>query len=202
MAVQQPAGVHATINGLIPKVQAYLQNRSDVSESASNPESRPSAWIRDTLREVTANFGPFEELRIVGPMVTIGPGLGWAGSNYMYEISTFLNPGDDYTKSWDPVIFYTATQAQQAGLVANNTNVVARPMDRVGEKAIQSILFIPGGVPSKYCRFGNMFWFGTQPGQNYNMYLPYQKRHPFADQLIQSKIYVPEDWHDIIAIAA
>jgi hypothetical protein len=204
MSVPQPAGVTLTINDLINKVKADLQNRSDVSESAANPEMRPSAWIRDSLREITGSY-PFEELRRTGPLVTIGPGLGWQGSNYMYPISMFLFTGEDYTLMEDPVIFLTPSQAMQVGipgLVATTTNVVGYPMDRLTPKAIQSLLFIPGGIPFKYTRYGNMFWFGSQPGQNYNVYVPYQVRHPFSDDLPQSKVYVPADWFDIIAYAA
>jgi hypothetical protein len=199
--VPQPAASTLKINDLIPKVAAYLQNRSDVNETQANAELRPSAWIRDTLREITANY-EFEELRIVGPLVTIGPNLGWQGSSYMYPVSLFLNQGDDYTLSWDPVIFLTPGQAASVGLVATTSNTVGYAMDRVSEKAIQSLLFIPGGVPFKYCRFGNMFWFGSVPGQNYNVYLPYQRRHPFTDNLPNSPIYIPDDWLDVLAIGS
>lgn len=201
----QPAQFPLKIGDLILKVKAALQNRSDVTEDETqqpNPEMRPSAWIRDSLREVTANY-PFEELRTTGPVVTIGPGLGYQSSNYMYPVSQFLNQGDDITLMEDPVIFLNGTQASSVGLVATTTNVVGYSMDYMTPKAIQPLLFIPGGVPFKYTRYGNMFWFGSQPGQNYNVYLPYQIRHPFnEDNLISSAVRVPADWFDIIAYAA
>lgn len=199
--VQQPATSPTTINDLVNKVKANLQNRSDVSETQTNVEMRPSAWIRDALREITANY-PFEELRVTGPLVTIGPGLGWQGSNYMYPVSMFLNAGDDMTLMEDPVIFLTGAQAAMAGKVNTTSNVVGFGMDYLTPKAIQSLLFIPGGVPFKYTRYGNMFWFGSQPGQNYNVYLPYQVRHPFEPDLPKSPIRVPADWFDIVAYAA
>jgi hypothetical protein len=200
--IQQPATSPTTINNLIPKVQANLQNRSDVNETVTNPEMRPSAWIRDALREITANY-PFEELRVTGPLVTIGPGLGWQGSNYMYQVSLFLNPGDDMTLSEDPVIFLTPGQALSVGaLVGTTSNLVGYNMDYLSPKAIQPLLFIPGGIPFKFTRYGNMFWFGTQPGSNFNVYLPYQVRHPFTDSLPNSPIKVPADWFDIVAYAA
>jgi hypothetical protein len=201
MPTPPPAATNATVNSLINKVAAYLQNRQDVSESATNPEMRPSAWIRDSLREITANW-PFEELRVNGPLVTIGPGLGWQNSNYMYPVALFLNKGDDMTLSEDPVIFLTPGQAASAGIVATTNNTVGYAMDYMTPKAIQSLLFIPGGVPFKYTRYGNMFWFGSQPGQNYNVYLPYQVRHPFSENLTESPVRVPSEWHDIVAYAA
>jgi hypothetical protein len=196
-----PAASPITISALIPKVQAYLQNRSDVNESQTNTEMRPSAWIRDALREITANW-PFTELQVVGPLVTIGPGLGWQGSNYMYPVSLFLNPGDDMTLMEDPCIFLPPSLATSVGLVPTTTNIGAYSMDYLTPKAIQPIIFTPGGVPFKYTRYGNMFWFGSQPGTTYNVYVPYQVRHPFNDSLGNTPVRVPADWLDIVAIAA
>jgi hypothetical protein len=202
MSITQPAGVTLTIAGLTNKVKAALQNNSNVSEAQPNPEMRPSAFIRDALRELTANY-PFEELRKTGPLVTIGPGLGVGGSNYAYPVSMFLNPGDDVTLQEDPVIFLSPGQAQQSGASITTTgNVVGYSMDYLSPKAIQPLLFIPGGVPFKYTRYGNQFWFGSQPGQPYNVYLPYQVRHQFDSSLPQTLIKLPEDWWDILAYAA
>lgn len=204
MSVQQPSGTTLRIADLTNKVTAALQNRSDVSETQSNPEMRPSAWIRDSLREITANY-PFTELQKPGPVATIGPGLGWQGSNYMYPVSMFLATGDDVTITEDPVIFLSPTQAARVGLsniVATTVNGVGYSMDYLTPKAIQNLLFVGGGVPFKYTRYGNMFWFGTQPGQPYNVYLPYQVRHQFSSDLPQTVIKIPADWFDIVAFAA
>lgn len=199
-----PATSPGKINDLIPKVQAYLQNNPNVNETATNPEYRPSAWIRDTLREVTANY-PFPELQTTGPLVQIGPNMGWQGSSYAYQVSLFLDEGDDVTIQEDPVIFLTPAQAMTVGipgLAATSTGTVAYSMDYLSVKAIQPLLFVPGGIPFKYTRFADQFWFGSQPGTVYNVYLPYQVRHPFTTNLPNSPIYVPADWLDIIAIGA
>jgi len=196
-----PASSVTTIGGLINKVKAILQNRSDVSETQANPEMRPSAWLRDALIEITTGY-QMHELCRPGPLVTIGPGLGWNNSNYMYPVSMFLDPGDDLTFSEDPVIFLNGTQAAQVGVVAQTANVVGYPMDYLTPKAIQSLLFIPGGIPFKYTRYGNMFWFGSQPGQPYNVYLPYQRRHKFERDLTQTPVQLPTDWLDILCYAA
>jgi len=202
MTLALPAASTLTINDLINKVKAALQNRDDVSETQVNPEMRPSAWIRDTLREMTANWD-FPELQIQGPVATIGPGLGYQGSNYMYPLSMFLNPGDDVTLTQDPVIFLTPQQAMQVGKFVGTINeTVGYGMDRLSMKAIQPLLFIPGGIPFKYCRYGNMILFGTQPGNNYQVYLPYQRRHPFNPDLLTSPIYISQEWFDICAYSA
>lgn len=201
MAPTTPAGTPHIINDFINKVAAALQNRQDVTESQTNPEMRPSAWIRDALRELTANY-PFPELQKPGPVVTIGPGLGWRGSNYAYQVSKFLAPGDDVTIMEDPVIFLTPAQAISIGIAATTNNVTGYPMDYLTPKAIQTLLFIPGGVPFKYTRYGDQFWFGSQPGTNYNVYVPYQVRHPFTSSLPQSPVKIPPDWYDVMAFAA
>ena len=200
MTVQGPAATPHIINDFVNKVKAYLQNRNDVSETAPNPELRPSAWIRDTLRELTANY-PFPELQKNGPSVTIGPGLGWNSSSYMYQVSKFLAPGDDVTITEDPVIFLTPGQAASAG-IATTTSTVAYGMQYMTPKAIQPLLFIAGGVPFRYTRFADMFWFGPAPGQNYSAYLPYQVRHPFTSDLPQSPVKIPADWFDVMCVGA
>lgn len=207
MSVPQPSSVTLTIAALINKVAAYLQNRADVTESQTNPEMRPSAWIRDSLREITAN-NPFTELQVIGPLKTIGPNLGYQGSNFAYPVSFFLWQGHDLTISEDPVIFLTSSQGSSAGLsqVSNPfytlTNMVAYSMDYLPYKSASTIISVGGGVPFKYTRYGSNYYFGVQPGSNYQVYLPYQRRHPFSSELTESLIYVPEDWFDIIAIAA
>lgn len=187
-----PGSPTATINDLIPKVQAALQNRPDVSESQANPEMRPSAWIRDALREITESL-PFEELRQPNPPnVVIGPGLGVGGSTYKYNVSAFLNASDDVTLMEDPVIFIDPPK-----------NTISYPMDYLTPKAIVTLLNIPGGIPYNYTRYGTQFWFGTQPGQNFTVYMPYQLRHQFNDaDLTKSPVGVPPSWFDIIGYAA
>lgn len=197
-----PAATNITVNSLIPEVQGWLQNRSDADESQSNVTMRPSFWLKRALQELTANY-EFEELKVSGPIVNIGPGLGFKGSNYAYPVAYFLNPGDDVTLTFDPVIFLTPGQAQQAGIATSAANTVGYSMDYMSEKSIQSLLFISGGVPFRYTRHGNQFWFGSAPGAVYQVYLPYQVRHPFnEDNLTASPVRIPSDWHEIASIAA
>jgi hypothetical protein len=189
--MNSPGSPTATINDLIPMVQADLQNRADVTESQANPEMRPSSWLKAALREITANL-PFEELRQPNPPnVIIGPGKGIGGSNYKYKVSQFIASGDDVTLMEDPVIFLDPP-----------TNSVPHPMDYLTPKAIAPY-FVLNGIPYNYTRFGDQFWFGVQPQQNYTVFLPYQARHTFNDaDLTKSAVGVPPDWFDVIAYAA
>jgi hypothetical protein len=201
MAEQLPANNPHLISDLVPGVIAALANKTDIT-----PQNA-AIWIKKTLLNFSESY-QLEELRRVGPVVTIGPGMGYNGSNYEYLISYFLqNASDDYTLMEDPVIFLNPTVATTAGLVnqgtMNASAVVGYAMDAMTAKAIQPLLFIPGGIPFKYCRYGNKFWFGTSPGQPYQVYLPYQVRHPFNDSnLLQSPVYVPTSYEDIIEYSA
>lgn len=191
-----------TINDLVDGVQEALQYKSTATPQLC------AKWLRKAILNITENYH-FTELEVSGPLVTVGPMLGFNGSNYQYLISTFLNEGDDYTLSEDPVIFLTPTQALSVGLInagaATNTTTatIGYPMDYMSPKAIQPILFVPGGVPFRYTRYGNQFWFGPQPGQNYQVYFPYQRRHPFNEgDMLSSPLYFPTSWEQVMEYAA
>jgi hypothetical protein len=188
-----------TFNDLIPGVKEALQNKTNITNAQC------ATWIQKTVNEFSENY-ELEELKVTGPVVTIGPGLGLNGSNFEYPISMFLQPGDDYTKTFDPVIFLSPTTAQTVGLVSSGTNsnsFVGYGMQYMSVKAIQPLLFIPGGIPFKYTRMGTRFWFGTQPGSNYQVYLPYQKRYPInLANVAMTQLYFPAPWEQIIEYAA
>lgn len=172
-----------------------LQGRTDITpQLAAN-------WCRRALLDITESM-IFEELRRVGPIVTIGPGLGVNGSNFMYAISAYLNPGDDYTLMEDPVIFLTSTTGQSFATASQATNAVSYAMDYMTPKAIQPLISIGGGIPFKYTRYGQTFWFGTQPGQPYQTYLPYAVRHPFTSNLVDSPLFIPTSWEEIVEYSA
>lgn len=194
-----PAQNPYVINDLFAGVQEILYAKTTVTPEQS------AIWCKKALINITAKY-TFEELRVKGPLVTIGPGLGNQGSNYEYPISMFLNNADDYTLMDDPVIFLSQQAATQVNLVGTgsiSSSTVGYPMDYMTVKAIQPLLFIPGGIPFKYTRHGKYFWFGTQPGQNYQVYLPYQIKHPFMESnLPQTPLKIPTDWNEIIEYSA
>jgi hypothetical protein len=186
-----------TINDLVPAVIEALQNKQNITPQQC------ASWLHTAILNVTENY-QFEELRRVGPLVTIGPGLGFQGSNWMYLISSFLNTGDDYTLTDDPVIVLASTsQGTFFTSPGQITNAVTYPMDYMTRKAIQPLLGIGGGIPFKYTRDGAFFWFGTQPGQPYQVYLPYQVRHPFNEgDMLSSQLYFPTSWEMVMAFTA
>jgi hypothetical protein len=182
------------ISDLYQGIVAKLQSRTDITLQQA------SFWVKRALLDITESM-IFEELRSPNiPMVTIGPALGLNGSSFVYPVSKFLNPGDDYTLSEDPVIVLTSgTQFNSPWQVVNS---VTYSMDWMSPKAIQPLLGIGGGIPFKYTRYGGNFWFGTQPGQPYQVFLPYQIRHPFASNLPESQLFIPTSWEEVIEYSA
>lgn len=188
--MDNPGASTVTISGLIQDVKAWLQDRSDVSETQPNTEMRPSRWLARAITNLTQKY-VFEELRTIGPTVNLGPGLGFQGSNFLYPVSYFLNPGDDYTHNESMTIFLDPP---------NNT--VSYPMDYMQPKAIAPLVHIPGGIPFKYTRYGSNFWFGVQAGSNYQVYYPYQRVHPFTADVVSSPVFMPKDWIEAVTISA
>jgi hypothetical protein len=171
-----PAISTVTINDILPDVTLILQNRTDISKY------NPASFARKAIQELTLAY-PFEELRVVGPRVTLTP------NQYQYPVSFFLNAGDDYS--------------QIQGLCVFTTPQVAFPLKYDTPTGIQTILFIPGGLPSKWTRFGQYIWIGTQPALPYAAFMLYQKRHPFESgtSLGSSIIMMPPEWLEIVQYA-
>jgi hypothetical protein len=185
-----PGSYSKLIQDLVPRVIRALQNRQDVTL----PQA--SDWLADTLKELTPKY-PFEELRLIGSTVLIGPGLGFNGSANIYPVSYFLNSGEDYSRTEDPVIYFSGGNTASAA-VATLATGPTYPMDYMQPKAIQPLMNVPGGIPFKYTRYGGNFWFGAQPTRNFAVFVPYQKKHPFVDGNIpESPVYLPSEWEQV-----
>ena len=74
---ETPAQNPHLISDLVPGVVAALAGKTNITPQTA------AVWIKKTLLNLSETY-PFEELRRVGPIVTIGPGLGYNGSNYEY----------------------------------------------------------------------------------------------------------------------
>jgi len=174
-----PALPSTTIADMIPEVQLILQNRSDVTNY------NPAGYIKKAIEELTLSY-PFEELRTVGPrqLLTV--------NQYQYPVTFFVNAGEDYSQIHALNIFTDP-----------NTNIVAYPMHYDTPTAMQTLLFIPGGLPAKWTRFGQNIWIGPQPNQQYTAFMVYQKRHQFNDtNLATSPVYMPPEWSEIVEYCA
>ena len=163
-----------TIADILPDVGLILQNRTDIGSY------KPERFARKAIEELTLAY-PFEELRTKGPTQPLQV------NNYSYPVTFFLNSGDDYS--------------QVQGMHVFITPIVSTPMKYDTPTAIQSILFIPGGLPSKWTRFGTNIWIGTQPQYPYPAYMLYQKRHPFTTDILSSVIMMPPEWFEIVQYA-
>lgn len=178
-----PGASTATIGDLLPGVQLALQNRSDIN--VYNPQK----YIRDAIQELTLS-NPYEELRVQGPMVQLTVG------QYQYPVTFFMNQGDDYSQIQALCIFTNP-----------NTNTVAYPLHYDTPAALETLVYIPGGLPAKWTRFGSSIWVGPQPNQTYTMFANYQRRHPFpagatGAQLNSAPVYMPVEWLEIVEYCA
>jgi hypothetical protein len=173
-----PASASATISDLLPNVQLILQNRTDILSYS------PEKFMRKAILELTQAY-PFEELRTAGPqqLLTVG--------QYQYPVTFFVNAGEDYRQLHALNIF-----------VDPNTNTVAYPLHYDTPTAIQTLLFIPGGLPARWTRFGQNIWVGPQPNQMYTVFMVYQRAHPFNEQNIPSSpIYMPPEFLEAVEYA-
>jgi hypothetical protein len=169
----------ATIADLVPGVRKALQNRDEVTPQVAAP------WIQKSLKEIT-RIVPFMELQSTGPLQFL------TVNQYSYPVAFFLNPGDDYGEHSSLSIF-----------VDYPNNTIAYPLNYQTPRAIEPLLHIPGGLPSKWTRYGTQILVGPQPNQTYNIFMRYQRKHPFNDaNLPTSPVLIDETWFDIIEYAA
>jgi hypothetical protein len=190
-----PGSYSKLIQDLVPDVIEALQNRQDITTAQA------ASWLVRTLKELTPKY-PFEELRIIGPTVIVGPGRGYQGSSNVYPVSYFLNSGDDYSRSEDPVIYFSGG-LQSTSTIATLATGPTYAMDYMQPKAIQPLMNVPGGIPFKYSRYGGNFWFGAAPTSNFAVFLPYQKKHPFTDNnVLTSPVYIASEWEQVVCYDA
>lgn len=173
-----PGIASATIADLIPDLTLILQNRQDLSQY------NPAFYLKKGIQDITQRI-PFEELRVTGPQVPL------VVSQYLYPVSYFVNPGDDYT---------TAVAVNVFTDFPNNT--VSFPLHYDTPTGIRPLTFIPGGLPASWTRFGTNLWIAPQPNQPYTSFVDYQRRHPFGENLAESPVMVPPEWHEIIEYSA
>lgn len=173
-----------TVADLVPEVVNALQQRTDVASLAP-------LYIKRATQEITESY-PFEELRVTGPLVVLTP------NNSIYPMSTFVNPGDDYT-SPEVVAIY----------VDFPKNTVVSTMKYRTPTAIE-MMIAPAtkGLPSRWTRFGDNIHVGPTPDRAYTMFIRYQIRHPFpqpsadATSQLSAPLYIPDTWEEIIVYAA
>lgn len=168
-----PATSSVMINDLIPNVQLLLQNRTDLAQY------NPAFFMKAAIQEMSMNRD-FEELRVTGPQVQLTVG------QYLYPVTFWMNPGDDYTTVYALNLFVDYPQ-----------NQVSYPLHYETPAGIRPMTFIQQGLPSRWSRFGPNIWLGISPNQPYTTFADYQIRHPFlaGSNLGNTIVRMPAEWH-------
>jgi hypothetical protein len=177
-----PGTTDRVVQDLYADVIDALQGRTDVSAVMA------ARYVRRAIQEITAS-NPFEELRVTGPQVTLTTGVS------TYLASMFVNNGDDFTLLETFSIYVDYPNNQTVDELRYKT-----------PKAISQMTApVTTGTPGWFTRFGVNIQVGPTPDNPYTVWVKYQLRHPFPEDvnaLPGAALYIPADWEDIIVYSA
>ena len=183
------------INDLIAGITSKLRNRDDVTYKIPT-------YIKKAVLDLTQNY-EFDELRRKGPVTN------FIANKSEYARDFFTQPGDGYCTfivSWFVYFDTNVTPGQSTGFVLKYRQ----------PRVVENMSVIPG-IPTVYTQVGEQvnagnIIVGYMPNTGYATYMRYQKQHPFPvlpendeqtyKQAAQAKIYMPDDWSDILEYAA
>ena len=185
-----------TISDLIPGIKRKLRDRQDLDLFIPQ-------YCRAAILDLTQNY-EFDELRHKGPP-----------RNFIQNVSEyprdfFTQPGHGYCTfivSW--FVYFSTTVA-----IGNSTGYVLK----YRQPRVVEGMSVIHGIPVCYTQVGEQsnsgnLIVGYLPDQAYATYMRYQRQHPFPDisnvaedqiafLLASQKIYMPDDWQEIVEYAA
>jgi hypothetical protein len=183
------------IKDLIPGVIRKLRNREDLTDLIPT-------YVKKAVLDLTQNY-EFDELRFTGPI------KNFIINQNEYSRDFFVNPGHGYATfvvSWFVYFDSSVTVGQSTGF----------PIKYRAPRVVDVMSVIPG-LPCAYTQVGEQrnagnLIVGYMPNSNFATYMRYQRQHPFPDVdenssqgarvLAQQKIYMPDDWQDLVEYAA
>jgi hypothetical protein len=184
------------IKDLIPGIVRKLRNRDDLAPII------PS-YIKKAVFDLSQNY-EFDELRYTGPQTA------FVQNQAEYPRNFFSQPNHKYVTF--VVSWFVYFQAPPITVGQSTGYVLKYRQPRVVEP--ESVIL---GIPTHYCQIGEQvnagnLIVGYRPNINYATYMRYQIQHPFPDvdeltpigqaTLAQQRIYMPDDWQDIIEYCA
>lgn len=183
------------IRDLVPGIIRKLRNREDLTDQIPG-------YCKKAILDLTQNY-EFDELRHKGPL------RNFVINQSEYPRNFFTQDGHGYATfvvSWFVYLTSTVTVGSSNGF----------PIKYRAPRVIDPMSVIPG-LPCAYTQVGEQrntgnLIVGYMPNSNYATYMRYQRQHPFpevddtasqaASILASQKIFMPDDWQDIIEYAA
>jgi hypothetical protein len=184
------------IKDLIPGVVRKLRNRDSLVPQIPG-------YIKKAVFDLSQNY-EFEELRHTGPTIS------FVVNQSNYPRNFFSQEGHRYVTfvvSW--FVYFNALPIT----IGTSTGFVIKYRQ---PRVVENMSVIPG-IPTAYTQVGEQtnqgnLIVGFMPNIAYATYMRYQIQHPFPEVdentvkgstvLAQQKIYMPDDWQDIIEYAA
>jgi hypothetical protein len=183
------------IKDLVPGIIRKLRNREDLTDLIPG-------YCKKAILDLTQNY-EFDELRFTGPI------RNFVVNQNNYPRDSFTQPGHGYATfvvSWFVYFDSAVTVGSSTGF----------PVKYRQPRVVDPMSVIPG-LPCVYTQVGEQrnagnLIVGYMPNSNYATYMRYQRQHPFPDiedigsqaanLLAQQKIYMPDDWQDILEYVA
>lgn len=187
------------IKDLVPGVRRKLRQRDDLDEVIP-------IYVKKAIIDITQNY-EFEELRHTGPTINFVTGQAEYPRNF------FTLPSHGYATFIVSWFVFFSTSSTGSNSSANPTGKVMKYRQ---PRVVDPLTVIPG-LPTVYSQVGEQvnqgnLLVGYNPDQNYATYQRYQREHPFPEVdentskgalvLAQQKIYMPNDWQDILEYCA
>lgn len=171
------------INDLIPDVRGKLRGRSDVN-------TRIVGWLKQSILDLTQSY-PFEELSLPCPMTNfISSPLT---STYKIPYFTGQAITGRFTRILSWLIYYSVNPVigvDTAFEMKGRALAVVRQQSTIK------------GIPVMYAQQGQNLIVGCAPNLNYATQMIVQKQHEFHPDMVDSEIFMPDDWREILVYAA
>lgn len=181
--------------GQAPVLIADLANEVCIKlENRLSLINRAYVWVRDSLKEITANTDlrdDFHELEIWGTPFNLDPSI------VEYPFSELV------AEATDPLtgaLIPTVNAATLDVLLWTDppSNTKRRRLDMTHYQDVDRGSPTPG-TPSQWYRFGDNISFNPNPNNFYQTQARILRYHPFNTQnLAQTVVLINDDWHEVV----
>lgn len=170
----------STIGSLASEVLYKVENRtSDLA--------RAYVWLQRAIQEIAGNQdfrNEFDELAVWGPKFNLTIGT------QEYNESSFIT-GPDLVMATMDIMIWTDYP----------TNSIRRKLDYTDFQEADKFT-LNNTLPTKWYRFGSYIGFYGIPDKAYQTQARVLKKHPISSPIETTVILLPDDWEEVIEVAA